>query len=403
MGVTPSSTTRADVLTARILGLLGTQGPTSRAAIARRLRLSPATVTQVTKALVGNGSIRELSSIPSNGGRPATLLGLAREGAGAIGVKIIADHIAIVDVSIAGEVMRSTTVPLDSTGPNAVQRITAILRDAVADHPGLLLGVGVGVPGSVDAQDNGVVTSSMLGWNQVPLGAVLREALGVPVLIDNDVHAVAAAQLLYGAGREFDTYLVVTIGLGIGCAVVVDRTIYRGAHGGTGEIGHIPVTLDGPACQCGATGCLEAYIGAPALVREARRDKVIGPRATIDALHRAADRGDEPASAALRRAGSLLGRGLAGVANTLDPQAIVLLGEGMTAWAHWQPGFEETFRPHLMVDRRQLAIIREDWTDDHWALGAAALVMASPFDSDASGAQGGLVGARLQSLHVATP
>jgi predicted NBD/HSP70 family sugar kinase len=385
----------------RILGLLGTQGPTSRAAIARRLRLSPATVTQAIKELVVNGSVRELSSVPSNGGRPATLLGLARQDAGAIGVKIIADHLAIVDVSIAGQVMRSTTVPFDPGRPNAVEGFCAILRESVADHPGLLLGVGVGVPGSVDAQDNGVVTSSMIGWNQVPLGAVLRDALGVPVLIDNDVHAVAAAQLLYGAGREFDTYLVVTIGLGIGCAVVVDRTIYRGARGGAGEIGHIPVSLDGPVCQCGATGCLEAYIGAPGLVRDARRAKVIGPRGTIETLQRAADRNDEKAVAAFNRAGGLLGRGLAGVANTLDPQAIVLLGEGMAAWSHWQPGFDQTFRPHLMVDRRQLPIIREDWTDDHWALGAAALVMASPFDSDASGTQGGLVSARLQSLQVA--
>ncbi|MEA5456706.1 ROK family transcriptional regulator [Sinomonas sp. JGH33] len=403
MGVTPSGTSRADSVPGRILGLLGTQGPTSRAAIARRLRLSPATVTQVTKDLVANGSVSEVSSVPSNGGRPATLLGLAREGAGAIGVKITAEHVAIVDASIAGEVLRSRTVPFDPSRPDAVDRITGIIRKAVDAHPGLLLGVGVGVPGSVDAQDNGVVTSSMLSWTQMPLGAVLRDALGVPVLVDNDVHAVAAAQLLYGAGREFDSYLVVTIGLGIGCAVVVDRTIYRGAHGGAGEIGHIPVTLDGPLCQCGATGCLEAHIGAPALVREARHAKVIGSHGTIEALQRAAGHGDEKAIAAFRRAGSMLGRGMAGVANTLDPQAIVLLGEGMTAWAHWQPGFDETFRPHLMADRRQIPVIREDWTDDHWALGAAALVMASPFDSDASGAQGGLVSARLQSLQVAAP
>lgn len=401
MGATPPSASRADVVPGRILGLLGTQGPTSRAAIARRLRLSPATVTQAIKELVANGSVRELSSVPSNGGRPATLLGLAREGAGAIGVKITADHLAIVDVSIAGEVLRSTTVPFDPSRPNAIEVFSAILRESVADHPGLLLGVGVGVPGSVDAQDNGVVTSSMIGWTQVPLGAVLRDALGVPVLIDNDVHAVAAAQLLYGAGREFDTYIVVTIGLGIGCAVVIDRTIYRGAHGGAGEIGHIPVTPDGPVCQCGATGCLEAYVGAPALVRDARRGRVIGPRGTIEALQRAANRDDEKAAVAFKGAGSMLGRVLAGVANTLDPQAIVLLGEGMAAWSHWQPGFDETFRPHLMLDRRQLPILREDWTDDHWALGAAALVMASPFDSGASGAQGGLVSARLQSLQVA--
>lgn len=400
MAESPTSS-RADAVPGRILGLLGTQGPTSRAAIARRLRLSPATVTQVTKELMLRGSVRELTSVPSNGGRPATLLGLAQSDAGAIGVKITPDHLAIVDVSIAGQVLRSRTVPFDPSRRSAIEDFTAVLRDSVAEHPGQLLGVGVGVPGSVDAQFNGVVTSSMIGWNRVPLGEELRRALGVPVLIDNDVHAVAAAQLLYGAGRDFDTYLVITIGLGIGCAVVVDRAIYRGAHGGAGEIGHIPVTLDGPECQCGATGCLEAHIGGPALVRDARRAGVIGPRGTIDTLRRAADAGEPAAVAAFGRAGQMLGRGIAGVANTLDPQAIVLLGEGTASWAHWHPGFEATFRPHLMADRRQLPVLREDWSDDHWALGAASLVMASPFDHEASGSQGGLVSARLQSLQGA--
>jgi predicted NBD/HSP70 family sugar kinase len=99
----------------------------------------------------------------------------------------------------------------------------------------------------------------------------------------------------------------------------------------------------------------------------------------------------------------MLGRGLAGVANTLDPQAIVLLGEGASAWTHWEQGFEETFRSHLMPDRRQIPIVLENWTDDHWAQGAASLVMASPFDTDAAGSQGGLVRARLQSLPAALP
>lgn len=399
MGESPVS--RADVVPGRVLGLLGTQGPTSRADLARRLRLSPATVTQVTKELMLRGSVRELTSVRSNGGRPATLLGLAQDDAGAIGVKITPDHVAIVDVSIAGQVLRSRTVPFDPSQRSATEQLTALLHESVAEHPGHLLGVGVGVPGSVDAQFNGVVTSSLIGWNGVPLGAELRRALGVPVLIDNDVHAVAAAQLLYGAGRDFDTYLVITIGLGIGCAVVVDRAIYRGAHGGAGEIGHIPVMLDGAPCQCGATGCLEAQIGGPALVRDARRDGVIGPRGTIETLRRAADAGAPGALAAFQHAGEMLGRGLAGVANTLDPQAIVLLGEGTASWPHWNPGFEATFRPHLMADRRQLTVVREDWSDDHWALGAASLVMASPFDNEASGSQGRLVSARLQSLQGA--
>jgi predicted NBD/HSP70 family sugar kinase len=402
MAIGTGANGRGDLVPARILGLLGTRGPSSRAAIARQLGLSPATVTQTTKDLLAKGSVTELESVPSGGGRPATLLGLARTDAGAIGVKLTANHVAIVDVNLSGAVTRSESHPFDASSADALERLRDLLHAAVARHEGQLLGVGVGVPGSADSQANGVVTAPMIGWSAAPLGAVLRRALQVPVLVDNDVHAVAAAQLLYGAGRQFDTYLVVTIGLGIGCAVVIDRAVYRGAHGGAGEIGHIPVTLDGPRCTCGSTGCLEAYIGDAGLVRSAKEAGAIGPRGTLATLHRAADHGDAGARATYHLAGSMLGRGLAGVANTIDPQAIVLLGEGTAAWRHWHDGFEETFRPHLMPDRRQIPLVLEDWTDDHWAQGAASLVMASPFDAAAAGDQGSLVRARLQSLPAVT-
>lgn len=383
---------------ARILGLLGTQGPSSRVSIARTLGLSPATVTQVTKELIARGSVTELESVPSRGGRPARLLGLTSSTAYAIGVKVAADHAAIVEVDLAGTVTTSRSHPFDASSPAALADLTALLAEAVRGHEGQLLGVGVGVPGSVDSQDHGVVQAATLGWQRVPLGTVLRDGLGVPVLVDNDVNACAAAQRLYGVGRGYSSYLVVSIGVGVGSAVVVDRSIYRGSRGGAGEIGHIPVTLDGPLCSCGATGCLEAHIGDDALVRQARDRGAIGARGTIATLQRAADKGTPAALDVYHDAGTMLGRGLAGVANTLDPEAIVLLGEGTTMWKHWQAGFEQTFRAHLMPDRRRMPVLLEDWTDDQWALGAASLVMASPFDAQASGDQGGLVRARLQEL-----
>jgi predicted NBD/HSP70 family sugar kinase len=189
----------------------------------------------------------------------------------------------------------------------------------------------------------------------------------------------------------------------VGCAIVLNRTVHRGAHGGAGEIGHIPVTLDGPRCHCGAEGCLEAHIGDEALVRQARARGIVGPRGTVATLLRAAERGDEAARELYHWAGSVLGRGLSGVANTLDPEAIILLGEGTVAWEHWRGGFDATFRSHVMPDRRDVPLVLEDWADERWAQGAAALVMASSFDSQAAGDQGGLVRALLQSVPAVTP
>lgn len=391
-----SSTARGDLVASAVLGLLGTRGPSSRAEIARALDVSPATVTQVTKDLIARGLVTELDHAPSRGGRPGRRLGLVEDAGGVIGAKVTADHVAIVDVDLDGTVRSSTSHPFDPNAPDALDALGHILGTAVDDHSGPLLGIGVGIPGAVDAQASGVVEAPTLGWSDARVGPVLRAALGVPVLVENDVNTLAVAERLYGTGRRHGTYLVVTIGRGIGCGIVVDGALYRGSGGGAGEIGHIPVEPDGALCGCGARGCLEALIGEDALVRQALERGVVGPRGTATGLHQAADRGDEAARAIYHQAGSHLGRTLAGVVHTVDPEVIVLLGEGIGAWPHWEAGFERSLRAALLPARRGIPFVVETWAEDRWAMGAAALVLATPFDADGvSGEQGNLVRARL--------
>jgi len=389
---------RGDLMPSAILGLLGTRGPSSRADVARALDVSPASVTQVTKELIARGLVAELEHAPSQGGRPARLIGLVRAAGGALGAKVTADHVAIVDVDLDGTVRSSTTHPFNPDAPDALDALGHILGSAVDDHSGQLLGIGVGIPGSVDSQASGIVEAPTLGWSDAHVGPVLRSALGVPVLVENDVNTLAVAERLYGTGCRYGSYLVVTIGRGIGCGIVVDGAVYRGASGGAGEIGHVPITVDGPLCGCGSRGCLEAHIGDDALVRAALERGVIGPRGTSAGLLQAADVGDPAAREIYREAGALLGRALAGVVHTVDPEIIVLLGEGIDAWRHWEPGFEPSFRGHLLPARRGLPFVIEPWDEGKWALGAAALVLATPFDATgAAGDQGALVRQRLNA------
>lgn len=391
---------RGDLVPSGVVGLLGTQGPTSRAGIARALGLSPATVTQVTKDLIARGLVEELESVPSKGGRPARLLGLVKDAGVALGAKVTADHVAIVTVELDGTVRSSTEHEYDPTAGDAITRLGQILATEVAELDDRLLGVGVGVPGSVDSQASGIVDAPTLGWQHAQVGPVLRAALGTPVLVDNDVNTLAAAERLYGIGRDHSAYLVVTIGRGIGCGIVVDGGIYRGANGGAGEIGHIPVWAADesglPPCTCGSTGCLEAYIGAAGIVRTARARKVIGPRGTLPTLLRAATTGDTAAQQIFEEAGSMLGRALAGVIHTVDPEVVVLMGEGVDGWEFWQTGFEPSFRRSLLPARKEVPIVVEPWTEVQWARGAASLVLTSPFDSAGNGGeQSRLVRARL--------
>jgi predicted NBD/HSP70 family sugar kinase len=391
------STTRTDVNRSAVLAQLGANGPASRADLARVLSVSPALMTQLVKDLLADGLVVELEQAPSNGGRPARMLGLAASSSRAIGVKVVADHVAFVEVGIDGRVLRSASEPFDASSSTYLTELVDRIRHFISGATGsTLLGIGVGVPGSVDRPANGVVDAPQLGWSGVELGHALRRALDLPVIVENNVNALAVAERLFGLGRSHDDFLVVTIGTGIGAGIVVDGSVLRAASGGAGEIAHIPISDEGPRCSCGNDGCLEAYIGEAALVAQARSEGVISPTAGIAALHAAAESGDERAARVYSAAGSLLGRTLAGVVHTIDPAFIVVLGEGTVAWRHWSYGFEPAFRSHLLRHRRSIPVEVESWQDESWAQGAAALVLATPFDSDgASGDQGRLIRARL--------
>jgi predicted NBD/HSP70 family sugar kinase len=390
-------TARTDVTRSAVLAHLGAHGPASRADLARHLSVSPALMTQLTKDLLSDGLIRELAETRSQGGRPARMLGLVQSAGRAVGVKVAADHLALVEVGIDGAVSRAESVVFDASSATMLSDLAASIRAFIGSRSATpLLGIGVGVPGDVDRQGTGVVHSAQLGWQNTPLGDVLRRELGLPVLVENNVTALAIAERLHGVGREHENFLVVTIGTGVGAAIVVDGSVVRGARGGAGEIGHLPVVDGGPRCRCGNAGCLEALVGEDALVARGRERGVIGGADGIEQLRDAADRGDSAATAIFGEAGHTLGRALAGLVHTLDPEIVIVLGEGTAAWRHWSFGFEPAFRASLMPSRRGVPVAVETWQDDSWAQGAAALVISTPFDAEGvAGEQGTEVRRRL--------
>lgn len=397
--VSPRSMDRGSLLPSAILGVLGTRGPTSRADLARALELSSAAVTQLTRSLITRGLINELETTPSQGGRPARLLGLARSAGTAVGVKIAPDHVGVAWVGLDGSTRDATRVEFDPVQPDALDHLAHLLESVLTEHNEVLLGVGVGVPGAVDSQDSGVVSAPTLSWAEAQVGPMLRARLGVPVLVENDVNTLAIADRLYGAGQRHGTYIVVTIGKGVGCGIVVDGSVYRGAFGGAGEIGHIPVVYtDGELCGCGSTGCLEAYAGDDALVRAGRRSGVLDGSGTPAHLLAAARGGDERAQDIYRAAAKTLGAALSGVVHTVDPEVIILSGEGIQAWPFWERGFEEMFRRNLLPRWRSTPFLVESWDESKWLLGAACLVLSTPFDTvGVGGSQGRLVRDRMQT------
>ena len=363
-----------------VLRLIGSSGPIARVQIAEQLGLSPATVTAVTRQLLDHGLIRVADRRPSKGGRPALLLELVSGAATAFGVKIAPDHLVGVRVDLDGAVLEQFEEALDVTAAGAIYEIGNLLERWIGSSTSKsrLLGLGVGVPGVVDA-DQGLVTAPMIGWEDLPLARFVQHRLDVPVLVDNDVNTLAVSERLYGRGRHIDDFLTVTLGRGIGLGIITGGDIYRGFGGGAGEFGHVTAKDDGPLCTCGKHGCLEALVGDPALVSEARRRKLIPRDAGIGRLCELANAGDAAAREIYANAAAILGRSIADLVNVLSPQLVLISGEGTQAWTHLAERFEENLRSHLFPPLRGVTVEIDPWDDAKWAVGAAALVLRPTF------------------------
>jgi predicted NBD/HSP70 family sugar kinase len=365
---------------AAILRLIAVAGPIPRTAIARRLGLSPATVTAITRELLEPGLVRVAERAPSRRGRPALLLELVGGAATSFGVKIAPDHLVGVRVNLDADVLEQLEERFDAAAPGAVQRLLDVLEswlgEVVSQPP--LLGLGLGVPGVVDGE-RGEVESPMLGWSSVLLRRILQERLDLPVVVDNDVNTLAVAERLYGRGHEVDNFVTVTIGRGVGLGIVAGGDIYHGFRGGAGEFGHIPVVDDGPLCSCGKRGCLEAVVADPALCARARERRLLGAGDGIERLRALAERGEGEALAIYTHAGGVLGRSVATLVNVLSPQLVLLSGEGTEAWPFLADSFQEGFERAVFAPLRDVAIEVDPWDDVKWARGAAALVLRAPF------------------------
>jgi predicted NBD/HSP70 family sugar kinase len=394
-----------DVNRAAILRVIASDGPISRSDIARRLRLSPATVTAVTRQLLVRELIAVVERAPSRGGRPALLLGVVPAAAQAVGVKIAADHVVGVRVNLDADVLETFEEPFDARSTNAVSRLIDILRPRVAlpDGPALLLGVGLGVPGVVGG-GSGRVTSPLLGWEDVPIAEALETELGVPVLIDNDVNTLAIDERLYGRGRDVEHFVTITIGRGVGLGIVVGGDVYRGAGGAAGEFGHVTAEEGGAPCECGKRGCLEALVSDPALVRQARERSILEAGEGIERLRELADGGHRGARAIYARAGTVLGRAVGDLVNVLSPGLVLVSGEGTQAWPHLAPTFDVAFEQALFTPLAKPSVEIDPWDDAKWATGAAALVLRATFvPAVAQGQTDELVRARLAAVPSPAP
>lgn len=323
------------------------EGHTSRQEIARATGLSFATVGNMIAELLDVGVLAELGYDAPGIGRPRAQLAINPARGTLVGVDIAETSIHFDLFDLAMTVLRSVEIPVDpeATKPDDVaELIIRGIRELTVDDSDKVLGVGLSVPGLVEPEGGVSVFSPYWHWRDVSLKALLAPRLPHPLYLDNPLKASTAAHLWFGAGRDVDDLIVVTLRAGVGIGVVIDGTLYRGVTNSAGEWGHTNLVLDGRLCRCGRQGCVEAYVSAPGIVQTLREihpsSSLFGTddATTIAAIAAAAAREDATALEVIEKTGQYLGVAVANLVNLFNPRTMVfgdlvanLLGERLLA------------------------------------------------------------------------
>jgi glucokinase len=260
-----------------------------------------------------------------------------------IGVDFGGTHIRAGIVE-GGEVVRLATTSTRA-GATASQVLDWIASAALALAP-RPEAVGVAIPGEVDADGRCWRLTNVPGFENVYVGQELARRLGCPIAVENDATAAALGEQLYGHGRQHPSFLVVTLGTGIGGGLVLGHQLYSGASGFAGEIGHINIdrSPDAPPCACGQRGCIEAYAGTNALLRRFR--ELGGQADEVLPISVSARRGEPAGLKVFEEMGEAIGCGLANIQNLLDLNAIVFSGGVSASFDLLEPYVRRALRQH---------------------------------------------------------
>ena len=261
----------------------------------------------------------------------------------AIGIDIGGTSIKGAAITSEGKVLDVFAMPVVKGEQQeiTINKLIDLLNNYLKEHgynKDNVLGVGLGVPGTLNTQKGTVDYSNNLGWVNLPISKMISDATGLPVRITNDANAAALAEAKYGAGRKYKNIVMVTLGTGVGGGVVIDGKLFEGYQGKGAELGHMVVEIDGRECTCGRRGCLEAYVSATGLIKstkemmekhpESRLQEVADKIGKVDArvAFEAARMGDKWGQDLVDNYIHYLGEGINNYLNIFRPEAIVLSG-----------------------------------------------------------------------------
>jgi N-acetylglucosamine repressor len=376
----------------KILNIVRMHEPISKQNIARELFVNLTTITLLVNELKEKHKLLiEAGEDVSKGGRRPKLYSINKEKGVVLGVDIGGDNIRVILIDITGNIIASITSKTDvkSNGWELLNELSNMIKKFIRDSKlpeSKITGIGLSISGVIDAHSGkSIFCPNINGLNDFPLKAFLEEKTKLPVFIDESVRCMALAEKHYGVAKDYDNFIFVSLGKGIGIGIYANGKIYRGSTGLSGELGHITVSENGPICNCGNRGCLEAIASGPGILKRAKEGIENGivtsitseinndlSNMTVEIIAKEAEKGDKFAYSLINRTGEYIGIAIAAALNLFGPELVVLGGGIANSGDIMIDAIKRTVQMRALgVITKKVRILRSLLGDNIAALGAA--------------------------------
>lgn len=349
-------------------------GPLSRAELARRLGLSVASLTRLSKPLFEAGILQEGPGDVVGGiGRRTRPLEVPGGTHRFIGIKLTGDSASGVATDLKCQTLATAERPFtDRTVCGVVDAVMAVSGDLADGHP--VDGIGISIGGKVSGE-GAVIRAPFLSWRDVPLRRLVEERAGVPVTVENDVVALTVGEQWFGAGSGIGNFAVLTVGAGVGYGLVINDRVIAPPDAGLGLIGHYPLHSNGPLCREGHRGCAESVLTTSGIRGQLR--SATGEDVSYENVLERAREGERLASLVVSQAGTALGTLIAAIANLTMVNLVILSGEGVALADAASAHIDSALVLHRDRDAAPVHLVHAPSDFGQWARGAAASAIQS--------------------------
>lgn len=367
---------------ALVLDKIKQNSPISRADIATSTSLNKGTVSSLVNELLDEELINESGPGKSSGGRRPVMLLFNHVAGYSVGIDLGVNYILGVLTDLQGNICYEEQINFSNlTYEEILEKLFSIIDKLIKSAPPSpygIVGIGVGVPGIVN-KDKKILLAPNLNWRNVDLKSELQKKYKIPVTIENEANAGAYGEKNFGAGKEFDNVIYVSVGIGIGVGLILNDKLYRGNNGFSGEFGHMTIEVNGSKCSCGNEGCWELYASEKSLLQNAERLRLKQHQnkdLSLETIIELANTGDAEAIQLFQQIGKYLGVGINNIINIFNPEQVII-GNRLAEAEQWlkEPLINWIQNQSLWFSQKDLNINFSNLRTHSTALGVSAFTV----------------------------